>query len=64
MLVKDVIERYPQTIAVFVRRRLNCIGCYIAPFHTVTDTAREHALTTEALLLELNQSIREPGCDH
>ena len=56
-LVKEVVERHPQTIAVFLQHRLNCVGCYIAPFHTITDTAREYALRLEPLLSELNSAI-------
>jgi len=56
-LVKEVVERHPQTIAVFVKHGLNCVGCYIAPFHTITDTACEYALQLERLLSELNGAI-------
>ena len=56
-LVKEVVESHPQTIAVFVRHGLNCVGCYIAPFHTITDTAREYALRIEPLLSELNNAV-------
>jgi hybrid cluster-associated redox disulfide protein len=56
-LVKEVVEGHPQTIAVFVKHGLNCVGCYIAPFHTITDTAREYALRLEPLLSELNSAI-------
>jgi hybrid cluster-associated redox disulfide protein len=57
-LVKEVVESHPQTIAVFVKHGLNCVGCYIAPFHTITDTAREYALRIEPLLSELNNAVR------
>ena len=56
-LVKEVVERHPQTISVFSKHGLNCVGCYIAPFHTITDTAREYALRIEPLLSELNSAI-------
>ncbi len=56
-LVKEVVESHPQTIAVFVKHGLNCVGCYIAPFHTIADTARECALRLEPLLSELNGAI-------
>jgi hybrid cluster-associated redox disulfide protein len=59
-LVKEVVEHHPQTIAVFVKHGLNCVGCYIAPFHTITDAAREYALRLDPLLSELNQAIT-PG---
>jgi hybrid cluster-associated redox disulfide protein len=56
-LVQEVVERHPQTIVVFNRHGLQCVGCYISPFHTIADTAREYSLDIEALLLHLNQAI-------
>jgi len=56
-IVQGVIERYPQTILVFARHGMQCVGCYISPFHTITDCAREHALTLVPLLDDLNQAI-------
>ncbi|HFD39109.1 MAG TPA: DUF1858 domain-containing protein [Anaerolineae bacterium] len=59
-LVQSVVERYPQTIAIFNRHGLQCAGCYIAPFHTVADTAREYAMPLESLLRDLNQVLTVP----
>ena len=56
-IVQGVIERHPQTIAIFARHGLQCAGCYISPFHTIADSAREHAMTLERLLDDLNQAI-------
>lgn len=56
-LVYDVIEQYPQAIRVFVRRGLQCPGCFISPYHTIADSAREYAVPIEPLLGALNQAI-------
>jgi hybrid cluster-associated redox disulfide protein len=56
-LVQDVVERHPQTITIFARHRLQCVGCNISPFHTIADSTREHALSIEPLLGELNQVV-------
>jgi hybrid cluster-associated redox disulfide protein len=56
-IVQGVIERHPQTIAIFARHGMQCVGCYISPFHTIADCAREHAVTTELLLDDLNQAV-------
>ena len=56
-LVQQVVEQYPQTIPVFARHGLQCVGCYISPFHTITDTAREYALSLEPLLADLNRAV-------
>ena len=55
-LVQEVVERHPQTIVVFNRHGLQCVGCYISPFHTIADTAREYSLALEPLLSHLNQA--------
>lgn len=59
-LVQDIIERHPETIAVFARHGLQCVGCYISPYHTLTDTAREYALSIEPLLGDLNRAAAKP----
>jgi hybrid cluster-associated redox disulfide protein len=56
-LVQDVVERHPQTIPIFARHGLQCVGCYISPFHTIADSAREYAMALDALLGDLNQAI-------
>lgn len=58
-IVQGVIDRYPQTIVIFAHHGLQCVGCYIAPFHTIADCAREHQLTVEPLLGELNKAVGE-----
>lgn len=56
-IVQGIIERHPQTIAIFARHGLQCVGCYISPFHTIADSAREHAMSVEPLLDDLNQAV-------
>jgi hybrid cluster-associated redox disulfide protein len=56
-LVQGVVEHHPQTIAIFAHHGMQCVGCYISPFHTIADSAREHAMVLESLLGDLNQAI-------
>jgi hybrid cluster-associated redox disulfide protein len=55
-LVQEVVERHPQTVMVFARHGLQCVGCYIAPFHTVADSAREYTMALDPLLGDLNRA--------
>ena len=58
----EVLERWPETIPVFFRYRMACVGCPIAPFETVADVAAIYGLDRECLVNELRQTIqREPG---
>jgi hybrid cluster-associated redox disulfide protein len=54
--VDEVMRRFPATIAVFIHRRMLCIGCAFGPFHTVSDASREHNLAADALLRELRET--------
>jgi hybrid cluster-associated redox disulfide protein len=56
-LVQDVVERHPQTISVLNQHGFLCVGCYISPYHTIADCAREHAMSVEPLVGELNQAV-------
>lgn len=56
-VVQEIVEGYPQTILVFARHGMSCAGCYIAPFHTVADGAREHHLGIDPLLGDLNRAL-------
>ncbi|PVB61500.1 DUF1858 domain-containing protein [Labrenzia sp. 011] len=44
---------WPQTPSVFIRHRMLCYGCPIAPFHTVIDACREYDLDEQVFRAEL-----------
>lgn len=56
-LVQDIVLRHPQAITVFARYGMPCVGCYIAPYHTIADSARECAAPLSPLLDDLNRTI-------
>lgn len=60
-LVQEVVDRHPQAIAIFCRYGLQCAGCYISPYHTLADSAREYAMPLDALLAELNRAVATVG---
>ena len=54
MTVSDIMRQWPGTMRLFIDRHLLCVGCPIAPFHTLADVAMEHDVDqrelTEAVL--------------
>lgn len=56
-LVHDVVDRHPQVIHILSRHGLQCAGCYISPFHTIADTAREYAMAVDLLLSDLRTAV-------
>ena len=64
MLVSDVMEKWPQTIQVFVRLRMACPGCPIARFHTLAEVAAEYQMDPATLLKELQECVDAPYDDN
>jgi hybrid cluster-associated redox disulfide protein len=57
MTMEDIMNRWPQTVGVILRRRMLCVGCPVADFHTPVDAAREHFVEFDALEAELKGAI-------
>lgn len=51
--VDHLMRTWPDTVGVFLRRRMLCVGCPIGPFHTVADACREHSVDEEEFRQEL-----------
>jgi hybrid cluster-associated redox disulfide protein len=61
LLVSDLMRRHPETISVFVRNRMACPGCPVAPFETLADVMRAYGLRPARFLGELRAAIRGAG---
>lgn len=58
--VADIMRRWPATIRVFLDGNMKCVGCPIAPFHTLMDAATEHGLSLAQLEAAIERQRREP----
>jgi hybrid cluster-associated redox disulfide protein len=59
LTVKEVLDRCPQALPVFMQLRLLCVGCPTEAFHTLADVAREYDLDIEQLLNRIRSAIAE-----
>jgi hybrid cluster-associated redox disulfide protein len=59
LTVDEVMRRWPQTLPVFVRLKLNCVGCDMAPFETLADVAKTYGLALGELLTQLEQAAAQ-----
>jgi len=57
MIIKDVIENYPETMEVFFDYGISCVGCVNAYIETLEDGARLHNIDLEELIMDLNEFI-------
>ena len=53
MNVSDVMQGWPETVPVFVKHRMACPGCVMAPFMTVREAAAEYGLSADRLARDL-----------
>lgn len=53
-----LMAEWPDTIAVFLRHKMLCVGCLVNPFHTVLDACREYDLDVDIFYAELAASLR------
>ncbi|MFC1595872.1 DUF1858 domain-containing protein [Candidatus Margulisiibacteriota bacterium] len=56
MSITDIIQNYPQTIPVFQKHNLGCIGCFAASGETLEAGLTVHGLNVAEILAELNQA--------
>jgi hybrid cluster-associated redox disulfide protein len=52
-LVSETLERWPETLRVFLDRRMACPGCVMASFMTVAEAARSYGLEPAELVADL-----------
>ena len=53
----DLMTHWPETIQVFMRHKMICVGCQISPFHTIEDACREYDLDEAEFLTELKEAV-------
>lgn len=57
LTVADLLDRWRQAAAVFVTRRMACVGCPLSSFETLDKVAAVYGLPLETLLVELEEAI-------
>ena len=61
MSIGEIVRRYPETLAVFEKYRLDCFECQIAEYEALEHGADVHKIDVDRLLEELNAAIKDHG---
>lgn len=59
LTLADLMTQWPQTIPVFMRHGMLCVGCLVSPFHTIMDACQEYDLDETAFLQELRRATSD-----
>jgi len=57
MSMDEIMRAWPGTIRVILRHRMLCVGCPIAPFHSISDACREHGVDESLFLDDIKREI-------
>jgi len=57
MTIEKVVTEYPETMMVFMKHGLHCVGCHVSAFESVEDGAMAHGINVDALVDDLNKVI-------
>jgi len=57
MSMDNVMKRLPASIAVLIRHGMLCVGCHIAPFHSIAEACRDHRIDEADFLKGLERAV-------
>ena len=59
MSIVDIVKKYPQTIEVFLKHGMHCIGCAAARSETLAEGALAHGIEPDPLINDLNKIVQK-----
>jgi hybrid cluster-associated redox disulfide protein len=57
MSIHEVVRKHPETIPIFDKFGLGCVGCEAALFENIEQGAEVHGIDVETLITSLNSII-------
>ncbi|HOE16806.1 MAG TPA: DUF1858 domain-containing protein [Syntrophorhabdaceae bacterium] len=58
MTIKELLERHPTAINVFIERKMLCVGCPVQEYHTLEEVARIYGVTLSVLMESVRHAIK------
>ncbi len=57
LTVEHILSLWPQTLPLFIRFHMLCIGCPVTPFHTLRDACLAHDIELEPFETALRAAV-------
>lgn len=58
MSIADIVEKHPETIEVFFKHGLHCVGCVASRFETLEEGLQAHGIDVEEFLKDVNEILK------
>ncbi|NLT74148.1 MAG: DUF1858 domain-containing protein [Chloroflexi bacterium] len=59
MKIQQIVGEHPETVRVFFKHGLMCVGCAAARFESLDQGAKAHGIDSDALVADLNALLEE-----
>lgn len=59
MNITEVVNKYPQSVEVFMKHGMGCLGCAASRFENIGQGAQAHGIDVDKLLEDLNKSVEQ-----
>ena len=59
MIIKDIVDKYPQALPVFGQFGMGCLGCSGALFESLEQGALAHGIDVEVMLNAINKLVQK-----
>jgi len=53
--IEEVVKKYPESVMVFMKHGLHCVGCHVSAFESIEEGAMAHGIDVDALVSDLNK---------
>ena len=57
MSIMEVVQKYPDTVEVFMNSGMGCLGCAAAHFENIEQGAMAHGIDVDQLVKDLNTVV-------
>jgi len=54
MSIMEVVQKYPETVPVFMNSGMGCLGCAMSHFENIEQGAMAHGIDVDELMKNLN----------
>lgn len=55
--IEEVVTKHPETMMVFMKHGLHCVGCHVSAFESIEQGAMAHGIDVNALVTDLNKVV-------
>ena len=59
MPIGDIVNKYPETVGVFMEHGLHCVGCAAAHFENLAQGCEAHGIDPDKMVEALNKAVEK-----